>query len=79
VEKLDIPIAAIISIHNYERLAQEQHRRLGRKLEAIAKVEGLTEEQLIADIEEDRRAMHEEMYGSLQKDELSAEFKHLTT
>lgn len=67
VEKLGIPVVAIISIQDYEQyrrlLAQEYHQQLGRKLGAAAKTQALTEEQLIAEMEEDRQAVYEEMYG----------------
>lgn len=68
VEKLGIPVAAIISIKDYERyrslLVQEYHKELGRKLGTAAKAQGLTEEQLIADMEEDRQAVYDEIYGT---------------
>jgi len=67
VEKLGIPVAAIISMEDYEHyqrlLVQERHRKLGKKLGEAAKRQGLTEEQLIAEMEEDRRAVYKEMYG----------------
>jgi len=68
VEKLGIPVAAIISMADYEHyqrlLAQEYHRELGKKLGREASRQGLTEEQLVAEMEDDRRAVYEEMYGS---------------
>jgi len=67
VEKLGIPVAAIISIKDYEHyrllMAQEAHQRIGRRLGESAKAQGLTEEELLAEMEEDRQAVYEELYG----------------
>ena len=67
VEKLGVPVAAIISIKEYEQfqhlLAQEHHRQLGRKLGEEAKAKGLTEEELVTALEDDRQAIYNEMYG----------------
>jgi prevent-host-death family protein len=67
VEKLGIPVAVIISIRDYEHyhrlLAWEAHRQLGRRLGEAAIVQGLAEEELLAEMEEDRQAVYEELYG----------------
>lgn len=67
VEKLGIPVAVIISIKDYEHyrrlLVQEHHIELGRSLAETAEAQDLSEEQLIAEMEEDRRAVYEEIYG----------------
>lgn len=67
VEKLGIPVAAVISMDDYEHyrrlLAAETLEDLGRKMGAGAKRQGLTEEQLIEEMEEDREAVYQEMYG----------------
>lgn len=66
IEKLGIPVAAVISIREYEvfrrYLAQQIQQDLSRKLGAEAQRQGLTEEELIASMEEDRRAIYEETY-----------------
>jgi prevent-host-death family protein len=68
IEKLGMPVAALISMKDYEQyrhyLAQQLHKDLGRKLGAEADKQGLTEEALIASMEEDRQAVYEEMYGA---------------
>lgn len=68
IEKLGIPVAAVISMREYEEfrrlLAQQLHQDLGRKLGEEAERQGLTEEELIDSMEEDRRAVYEEMYGT---------------
>ena len=43
--------------------ARQRLDELGRRLGAEAERQGLTEEQLIAEIEEDRQAVYAEMYG----------------
>lgn len=67
VEKLGIPVAAMISIDDYEQyrrlLAAVMLKDLGRKVGAEAKRQGLTEEQLIEEMEEDRAAIYQELYG----------------
>src|SRR3989442_10210628 len=68
IEKLGIPVAALISMKDYEQyrhyLAQQLHQDLGRKLGSEAEKQGLSEEDLIASMEEDRQAVYEEMYGA---------------
>lgn len=67
VEKLGIPVAALISMKEYEQyrrfLAERMLKDLGRKIGAEAKKQGLTEEKLMKMMEEDRQAVYEEMYG----------------
>ena len=67
VEKLGIPVAAIISIKDYEHyrrlLVQEHHRKLGQNLAEVVEAEGITEQELVAEMEEERRAIYEEIYG----------------
>lgn len=67
IEKLGIPVATIISMEDYKHyrrlLAQEYHRELGNQLGREAKRQGLTEEQLIMEMEEDREAVYDELYG----------------
>src|SRR5829696_7402161 len=67
IEKLGIPVAAVISMREYEEyrryLARELHQVLGRKLGAEARHQGLDEEELIASLDDDRRAIYDDMYG----------------
>lgn len=68
VEKSGIPVAALIGMREYEEfrrwLAKKLHHQLGRELGAEFKRQGLTEEQLIEDMEEDRKAVYQQQYGS---------------
>lgn len=70
VEKLGIPVAAVISIEDYKRyrqlLAEAILRNLGRNLGEEIKRQELTQEQLLEMMEEDRAEVYERMYG--QKD-----------
>lgn len=67
VEKLGIPVAAVISIKEYEQyrqlLAEKLHHDLGRQMGEEYDRQGLTEEQLIEQMEEDREAVYQERYG----------------
>ena len=69
IEKLGIPVAAIISMKDYEQyrrlLAVHLHNELGRKIGAEAEKQRLTEEQLLGDMKETRREVFEETYGNL--------------
>lgn len=79
IEKSGVPVAAIISMTDYEQyrryMAQHLHTQLGRKLGAEAIKQGLTEEALIASMEEDRQAVYEDMYGAKGRIGTKAETK----
>jgi prevent-host-death family protein len=68
VEKLGIPVAAIISMHEYEQfrrlLARQQLTDLGRKVGAEADRQGLTEEMLQEELAETHKAVFAEKYGN---------------
>lgn len=67
VEKSGIPVVAIIGIREYEDyqrwLAHKLHQQLGQELGAALDERGITEEQLIVLMEEDRSAVYEQLYG----------------
>jgi prevent-host-death family protein len=69
VEKLSTPVAAIISIQDYEQyrrlLAQRIHRELGRKVGVEALKQGLNSEQLLEEIGEIRKTLFKEDYAEL--------------
>jgi prevent-host-death family protein len=69
VERLGTPIAAIISITDYEQYrqfsAQKIHRELGRKVGAEALKQELTPEQLLEEIKETRKTLFSEDYAEL--------------
>lgn len=68
VEKLGIPVAAIINIKEYEAFrrwwAAKLHQRLGRRLGAKAAQMNLTEDQLMERMEKDRADVYTELYGN---------------
>lgn len=67
IEKLGIPVAALISAQEYEQfrrwLTTHMLNDLGRRMSAEAQRQGLTEEQLIDAMEADREAVYQEIYG----------------
>ena len=67
VEKGGLPVAVLMSMQEYERLIKEkrlnQFEQLARSMAEEASSQGLTEEQLMAELEEDKRAVYKEMYG----------------
>ncbi|MCL5074519.1 MAG: type II toxin-antitoxin system Phd/YefM family antitoxin [Chloroflexi bacterium] len=69
VEKLGIPVAAIISMKDYEQyrrlLAKEALQRLGPKLGGEAQRQGLTEEGLQEEMAKARHEVFAETYGKL--------------
>jgi PHD/YefM family antitoxin component YafN of YafNO toxin-antitoxin module len=64
VEKDGLPVAVLLSMQEYERLIGElrvkQHERLARALGEEAQRQGLTEEQLMAEMEESKRKTYDE-------------------
>lgn len=67
VEKDGLPIAVIISMADYEKyrraLALENLRELNRELNKEMERRGITEEQLIKDMEKTKQEVFEEQYG----------------
>jgi prevent-host-death family protein len=69
VEKDGLPVAAIISMEQYRVMEQRTERalaefeQLARKIGKEAQEQGLTEEQLMTELKEDRRAIFKEKYG----------------
>jgi hypothetical protein len=44
-------------------LVKKLHHQLGREFGAELQRQGMTEEQLIDDMEEDRKTVHDQLYG----------------
>ena len=67
VEKGGLPVAVMMSMKEYERLVIDWKlkgfERLAKALGEEAERQGLTEEKLMAELEEDKRAIYEEIYG----------------
>jgi prevent-host-death family protein len=68
VERDGYPIAVLLSYPEYEALmrlrALATHRELVRSLGEEAEKVGISEEKLMAELEEDKHAVYEETYGS---------------
>lgn len=79
VERGGLPVVAIISMAEYESLMQERERhdqdqqerlkrfqQAARAIGKAAEKSGLTEEQLMAELEKDKQKVYEEYYGDNQ-------------
>jgi len=69
VERGGLPVVVILPMQKYQLMrGREEHlvhfRRFSRRLGQAAAAQGLTEEQLLAELEEDKRAIYEETYGA---------------
>ncbi len=68
VERDGYPIAVLVSYPEYEELmhlrAVEAHQELAHALGQEAEQRGLSEEQLTAELEKDKRAIYKSTYGS---------------
>jgi prevent-host-death family protein len=68
VERDGYPVAVLLSYPEYEELmrlrALAAHRELVRTLGQEAERQGLTEEQLMAELEQDKRKAYNAAYGS---------------
>lgn len=67
VEKGGLPVAALLPMSEYERLVRDSKLKdfehHARKLGEEAKRRGITEEQLLAELEETKKEVYQEMYG----------------
>ncbi len=68
VERDGYPVAVLLSYSEYEDLmhlrALAAHRELVQSLSQEAEHQGLTEEQLMAELDQDKRAAYKAAYGS---------------
>ncbi len=68
VERDGYPVAVLMSYREYEDLirlrALTAHRELVRTLGQEAEKQGLSEEQLLAELEKDKQAVYKAAYGS---------------
>ncbi len=67
VERDGYPVAVMVSYPEYEQMMRERatttHRGLVQTLGEEAERRGITEEQLMAELEETRKAVYQETYG----------------
>ncbi|MEW5987308.1 MAG: type II toxin-antitoxin system Phd/YefM family antitoxin [Chloroflexota bacterium] len=68
IERDGYPVAVIIAFPEYEQIMRERalvaHRDLVIALGREAERQGLTEEQLLAELEGDKQVVYQEMYGN---------------
>ena len=68
VERDGYPIAVLLSYPEYQEFmrlrALAAHRELTRTLGQAAQKQGLTEEQLLTELEDDKQALYRETYGA---------------
>jgi len=71
VERDGYPVAVMMSYAEYEQLMRERalawHRDLVRALGREAEQQGLTEGQLMQELEESKRRVHKERYGRARR------------
>ncbi len=69
VEKGGLPVAVLLSMAEYEELVKnwrvKEFEQLAREIGHEAARQGLTEEQLMDELEEDRRAVYRQRYGDI--------------
>ena len=67
VERDGYPVAALLPYQDYQTLMRRQalelHRQLAVDLSQAAEKQGLTEDQLRAELEEDKKAVYKQTYG----------------
>lgn len=70
VEKGGLPVAVLMSMAEYKRLVKDRRlkefEQFARALGKEAERQGLTEEQLMAELEETKQKIYREMYGEDQ-------------
>ena len=69
VERSGLPVVVILPVQKYRVMRGREKRlvhfrRFSRRLGQAAAAQKLTEEQLLAELEEDRRAIYQETYGA---------------
>lgn len=67
VERDGFPVAVIMSYQEYENLRRQQavaaFEQFSREFGKEVARQGITEEQLLAELEKDKQALYEEKYG----------------
>ena len=67
VEKGGLPVAVMLSMSEYERLDKdwklEEFERIARSFGEEAELKGITEEQLMTELEETKKEVYQEAYG----------------
>ena len=64
VERGGLPVVVIMPVHNYRATSEQYFVRFSRQLGRVAERQGLTEEQLLRELEKDKQAVYQEIYGA---------------
>ncbi|HIC95737.1 TPA: type II toxin-antitoxin system Phd/YefM family antitoxin [Candidatus Bipolaricaulota bacterium] len=64
VERGGLPVVVIMPIQEYQATREEYFVRFSRQLGQAAERQGLTEEQLLQELEEDKQSVYQETYGA---------------
>ena len=64
VERGGLPVMAIVPMQEYQASREQYFIGLSRQLGRVAERQGLTEDQLLQELEEDKQAVYRETYGA---------------
>ena len=64
VERGGLPVMAIVPMQAYQMSREQYFVGLSRQLGRVAERQGLTEDQLLQELEEDKQAVYRETYGA---------------
>jgi prevent-host-death family protein len=64
VERGGLPVVVIMPVHNYQATSEQYFVRFSRQLGRVAERQGLTEEQLLRELEKDKQVVYQEIYGA---------------
>ena len=64
VERGGLPVMAIVPMQEYQMSREQYFVGLSRQLGRVAERQGLTEDQLLQELEEDKQAVYRETYGA---------------
>jgi prevent-host-death family protein len=64
VERGGLPVMVIVPMQEYRTIKEQYFIGFSRQLGRVAEGQGLTEEQLLYELEEDRQAVYRETYGA---------------
>ena len=64
VERGGLPVMAIVPMQEYQMSREQYFVGFSRQLGCMAERQGLTEDQLLQELEEDKQAVYRETYGA---------------
>ncbi len=63
VERGGLPVLVMMPLQEYKALRERRFAAFSRQVGQAAERQGLTEEQLMQELEEDKQAVYQEAYG----------------